>query len=213
MNEYEYEPIHGLPEELPEGEKIVWQGAPTWRALARRVFRVHALAFYFTVLIAVHAGYQWTQGADPAGVVSSVLWQLSLAAIALGILSLMAIAYARSTVYTITNQRLVMRGGVAIPMMINIPWDRVEAANLRLCRDGTGDIALQLVADRRVAYWALWPNARPWHFGNVQPMLRGVESPESVANALARTVTGDNWVPAGKTGEDRVMSGRAVPAS
>ena len=125
----------------------------------------------------------------------------------------MALAYARSTVYTITNQRLVMRGGVAIPMMINIPWDRVQAANLRLCRDGTGDIALQLVADRRVAYWALWPNARPWHFGNVQPMLRGVESPESVADALARTVTGDNWVSAASTGESDAMTGPAVPAS
>jgi hypothetical protein len=213
VNEYEYEPIHGLPEELPDGEKIVWQGAPAWRGLARRVFRVHALAFYFTVLIAVHASYQWTQGADPAGLLSSALWQLSLAAVALGILSLMAMAYARSTVYTITNQRLVMRGGVAIPMMINIPWDRVQAADLRLCRDGTGDIALQLVADRRVAYWALWPNARPWHFGNVQPMLRGVESPESVANALARTVTGDTWVAADKTDKGNVMTGPAVTAS
>ena len=213
MNEYEYEPIHGLPEELPDGEKIVWQGAPAWRGLARRVFRVHALAFYFTVLIAVHASYQWTQGADPAGLLSSVLWQLSLAAVALGILSLMAMAYARSTVYTITNPRLVMRGGVAIPMMINIPWDRVQAADLRLCRDGTGDIALQLVPDRRVAYWALWPNARPWHFGNVQPMLRGVESPESVANALARTVTGDAWVAADKTDKGNAMTGPAVTAS
>ena len=213
MNEYEYEPVHGLPEELPDGEQIVWQGAPAWRALARRVFRVHALAVYFAALIALHASYQWSQGADPAGLVSSVLWQLSLAAVALGILSLMALAYARSTVYTITNQRLVMRGGVAIPMMINIPWDRVQAANLRLCRDGTGDIALQLVADRRVAYWALWPNARPWHFGNVQPMLRGVESPESVADALARTVTGDNWVSAAGTGEGDAMTGPAVPAS
>ena len=213
MNEYEYEPVPGLPEELPDGEKIVWQGAPAWRALARRVFRVHALAFYFAVLIAIHDAYQWTQGADPAALVTSVLWQLSLAAVALGILSAMALAYARSTVYTITNQRLVMRGGVAIPMMINIPWERVQAANLRLCRDGTGDIALQLVADRRVAYWALWPNARPWHFGNVQPMLRGVESPESVADAMARTVTGDHWAPAGKRGDSGVMAGPAIAAS
>ncbi len=213
MNEYEYEPVHGLPEELPEGEQIVWQGAPTWRALARRVFRVHALALYFSILIALHAAYQWSQGADPAGLVSSITWQLSLAAVALGILSLLALAYARSTVYTITNQRLVMRGGVAVPMMINIPWDRVEAANIRICRDGTGDIALQLAADRRVAYWALWPNVRPWHFGKVEPMLRGVESPDSVANALAKTVTGDSWAAAGATTSDDVMTGPAVPAA
>ncbi|MBT5209757.1 MAG: PH domain-containing protein, partial [Halieaceae bacterium] len=54
VREYEYEPINGLPENLPEGESIVWQGAPRWTALANRVFQVRTLALYFAALIGIH---------------------------------------------------------------------------------------------------------------------------------------------------------------
>ena len=34
--EHEFEPQHGLPEPLPCGERIVWQGGPLcWRRAAR----------------------------------------------------------------------------------------------------------------------------------------------------------------------------------
>jgi hypothetical protein len=215
MNEYEHEPVRGLPEELPEGEYIVWQGEPTWRGLARRVFRVHALGLYFGALIVAHASYEWLEGVEPASVLMSAGWQLSLTAIALGILSAMALAYARTTVYTITNRRLVIRSGVAVPMMINVPWDSVQAANLRQCHDGTGDIAFEMMPAKRAAYWALWPNVRPWHHRRAQPMIRGVHSPETVAQLLAQTVTNENWAaasaaPKAVTG---VAIGSAIAAS
>ena len=35
MTEYAHEPIRGLPGDLPEGEKILWQGAPDARTFAR----------------------------------------------------------------------------------------------------------------------------------------------------------------------------------
>ncbi len=213
MNEYEYEPVRGLPEELPEGEEVVWRGEPTWRGLARRVFHVHALALYFAAIISAHAVYQWLQGAEVAALLGSVAWQLGLTCVALGILSLMAFAYARSTVYTVTTRRLVIRGGVAVPMMINIPWESVQSASLRQCRDGTGDIAFQMISGTRMAHWALWPNVRPWHLSKVQPMLRGIEEPDAVARALARTVTGENWAPAGDRAVAGVGAGGAVAAS
>lgn len=193
MNEYENEPVRGLPEELPAGETMVWQGEPTWTAIARRVFHVHALAVYFAVLIALHVTYQLTQGETLAAVLPGVAWQLSLGLAALAILSVMALAYARTTVYTITNQRLVIRFGVAVPMMINIPWASVAAADLRRCADGSGDIALTLVPEKRMSYLTLWPNVRPWHYGRVQPMIRGVSNPTAVASKLARVVTGETW--------------------
>ena len=193
MNEYESEPVRGLPEELPEGETMVWQGEPTWTAIARRVFHVHALALYFAALIIIHLAYQLAQGASLAATLPSVTWQVSLGLVALAILSVMALAYARTTVYTITNQRLVIRFGVAVPMMINIPWDAVASAGLRKCSDGTGDIALTLVPEKRMSYLTLWPNVRPWHYGRVQPMIRGVSEPTAVAAKLARVVTGDTW--------------------
>ena len=32
--DYEFEPVPGLPEELPPGEMLLWQGAPDWKTIA-----------------------------------------------------------------------------------------------------------------------------------------------------------------------------------
>jgi hypothetical protein len=80
---------------------------------------------------------------------------------------------ARSTVYAITERRLVLRIGVAIPAVLNIPFDRVESVDLRAARDGTGDVTVTLTGNARVAYLLLWPHARPWRYAQPQPALRG----------------------------------------
>ena len=46
------EPIPGLPEELPEGERILWRGGPDWKSLAMHVFHVRAVAIYFALILA-----------------------------------------------------------------------------------------------------------------------------------------------------------------
>ena len=50
MNEHEVEPIRGLPELLPQGERILWQGAPAWKPLALRALHVRAVLAYFALL-------------------------------------------------------------------------------------------------------------------------------------------------------------------
>ncbi len=191
MNEYEYEPVRGLPEQLPPGESIVWQGEPQWRVMAQRVFHTRTLSIYFVLLILLHFGSLLLAGATLGSALVSVSWQLGLAGATIAILSLMACLYARSTVYTLTDRRLVLRFGVAVPMMINIPLDSVESAALREFGDGSGDIALTPVPGTRISYWALWPNARPWHFSRVKPMLRCVPQAQSVAARLAGLVAPD----------------------
>ena len=188
MNEYEYEPIRGLPEKLPEGERIVWQGEPRWQVMAGQVFHTRILGFYFSLLIALHFGSRMLNGDGLDTALLSASWQLGLAAATLAILSLMGYLYARSTVYTLTNRRLVIRFGVAVPMMINVPLDTVESAALRELDNGDGEIALTLIPGAKVSYWALWPNARPWHFSSVKPMLRCIAQARSVASRLAETV-------------------------
>ena len=51
MTEYEDEPVEGLPEHLPEGETMVWQGRPTAAAMGKRVFYIRHLTLYFGLLI------------------------------------------------------------------------------------------------------------------------------------------------------------------
>lgn len=185
MREYEFEPVPGLPAELPTGEKILWQGAPQWRSLARRAFHTRKVAAYFAIVIAWDAGPALWSRTPPAEVIGSVVWTSALAAVALGILGLLAWLYARSTLYTITNRRIMMRYGVALPMIINIPFRTIEQADLKSYRDGTGDIPLALSGEDRVAYLALWPNARPWMFKKPQPMFRAIKDAENAADILA----------------------------
>ncbi|MEM8561952.1 MAG: photosynthetic complex putative assembly protein PuhB [Pseudomonadota bacterium] len=189
MNDDDMEPIRGLPQELPSGEHIVWQGEPVWRELARRVFHVRKVTFYFVLLI---GWYLLTNSADQslASAFSStgVIWTATAAVLAVAILCLLAWLYAKTTVYTLTNRRLVLRFGVALPIVINLPLNKLESADLHALGQGHGDIALTLIPGERISYWALWPHARPWHFSSVKPMLRGLQEAERVAVLLADQV-------------------------
>jgi hypothetical protein len=188
MTEYEFEPIPGLPGHLPPGELLVWQGMPRWQTLARSAFHVRALAVYFGVLIAWRVVASAADGQSVAAAVTGSLWLLPAAAAALGLLCLLAWLIARSTIYSVTNRRIVMRFGVAVPMMINLPFKVVESASLRTNRDGTGDITVSLMGDDRIAYLHLWPHVRPWRLKRTQPALRSVADAEEVAAIVARVL-------------------------
>lgn len=188
MNEYDNEPIRGLPEDLPAGEHILWQGEPGTASMARRVFHARKASLYFAALIGLNLILTTAGGKPLLEALHSTLWQGGLALAGVGLLWLLAWLYARSTVYTVTNRRVVIRFGVAIPLMINIPLDKVESADLQQYGDGSGNILLHTRSEARISYWSLWPHVRPWHFSEVQPMLRGIQEPAAVAATLAAAV-------------------------
>jgi hypothetical protein len=111
-----------------------------------------------------------------------------LAAGALSLLSLIAWGVARTTVYTITNRRVVMRIGIALPVTFNLPYKQIDGAALRPYEDGTGDIPLQLREGTRLAYLVLWPHARPWRFTRPEPMLRCVPNAAATAQLLSEAL-------------------------
>ena len=182
ITEYEYEPVPGLPERLPSGEEILWQGAPRWDVLARRAFHVRKVGVYFLILIAWTVFSDVQNGGDP---VVSAFWLVIAASLAIGLLTLLARAMARSTLYTVTNHRVVMRFGVALPMTVNLPFAKITNAALRDHGDGTGDIPLTLVPKAKTSYLVLWPHARPWRFSPPEPMLRAIPEAQRVAEILA----------------------------
>lgn len=187
----EHEPVRGLPEPLPPGERLLWQGSPSWTALARRALHVGQLAVYFGLLLLWRAASGLAGGEDPAALALAVAKLTLLALTALAVLSLIAWMTARVTVYTVTSARVVLRFGVALPLVINLPFKRVAAAAFRTYPDGTGDIPLRLVAGdspRRLGYLHLWPHARPWRLRSPEPMLRCVPDAERAAAVLARAL-------------------------
>ena len=180
--------VRELPEALPPGERILWQGAPDWRSLYRRAFHGRTLAIYFTVLLALRgANVLWDgRGLVDAGI--AMLWLLPAALFALGMLALVAWLSARASWYTLTNRRVIMRMGIVLEITFNFPFRLIETAGLRLYKDGTGDIPLRFVEGEQIAYAHLWPHARPWHFRRTEPMLRCLPRASEVADLLAHTM-------------------------
>lgn len=189
-DDYADEPIPGLPAELPEGERLLWQGSPGWRSLALRAFHVRKVAIYFAALLIWRFASAMSDGASAKAALSYAAGVLPLALAAICILLLLAYAYARMTIYSITSKRVMMRSGVALPITVNLPFKRIDAAGLKLHSDGTGDIPLQLSKDDRIAIMAIWPNMRPWKLGRPEPMLRSLPDASGVADILAAALTG-----------------------
>lgn len=185
-HEHEVEPQYGLPEELPASERILWQGSPNWMSLARHGFHTRKLLVYFALIIAARVFVVLTDGGGTSAAVVSALWLSLLAAIAIGIMAGVAYLSARTTVYTITTRRVVMRVGIVITLTFNLPFKRIAAAGMRELSGNTGDIPLTLASNDKIAYAHLWPHARPWRFAKPEPMLRSITNPVAVAELLTK---------------------------
>ena len=191
--EHDGEPQRGLPEPLPAGERLLWQGEPDWRLLARHGFHIRKFALYFGALLTWRGITAWYDGGTVAAVLGSMLWPVPLAALALGFIATLAWLVGRTTVYTLTDRRVVMRIGIVLTVTFNLPMSRIETVRMHaLGQAGAGDIALVLDPKDRIGYMHLWPHARPWHFRRTEPMLRALPQADLVArllvDALAATV-------------------------
>jgi hypothetical protein len=188
VSDFDFEPVRGLPENLPQGEQMLWQGAPDWRAIAGQVFHIRLIAAYFGLMIVWRIATAFTGEVPPLQAAIGALWLAGLAGLCCGILAFLAWATARTTVYTLTSERLVMRIGIALPITFNIPFGKIESAAARIGADGVGDIPLTLIKGEKIAYAALWPHVRPWRMKRPEPMLRAIPNADAVAETLARAL-------------------------
>jgi hypothetical protein len=193
LTEYDNEPVPGLPGLLPPGERILWQGAPDWRQLARSAFHTRGIAVYFAALTAIALAL-----ASSIGSYVGVGMTAALGTAAVALLHLLAWGSARTTIYTLTNRRIVLRIGMAVPKCINLPLTMLASVDLAARADATGDLSLTLLGVPRLGYLALWPHARPLRITRPQPMLRAVPEAASVAAMVARACLAAN--PSGSLG-------------
>ena len=186
--DFDFEPVRGLPGPLPAGETLLWQGAPDLKAMALQVFHVRKVALYFGLLAAWRFAIVSQQGASLAASVSAALLLVGLGVAAAAILGALAFLVCRTTVYSITSRRVVMRIGVALPITFNLPFAVIGSAALKLNPDGTGSIPLSLAGQNRLAYLIIWPHARPWRMARAEPTLRLIPDAAAVAHILAKAV-------------------------
>ncbi len=209
--EHEFEPQLGLPETLPASEKILWQGAPSWKSVARDVFHLRKLAVYFAAMIALRVFFVMTDPSvtDPGrAALASVAWLGGIAAFAMAVLAMMAYVVGRTTLYTITTKRVVMRIGMVLSLTYNLPFRTIAQAAVRQGAGTTGDIALTLATADKIAYLHLWPHAKPWHYAKPQPMLRCLRQVDEVAAVLK-----DAWLAQQSKDSSKLSAPVSAPSS
>ena len=183
-HEYEFEPQFGLPERLPADEFIVWQGSPDAGALASAAFHIKKLAIYFMLLMVACAWPALEAGAGAMAVLQAIKWIAPITLIGLGSVWMLAYMTARTTVYTLTNKRVVMRLGIVLTVSFNLPLKQIASADVRLLEGGFGDITLALEGSDRIAWVHLWPSVRPWRINKPEPTLRAIPHVQEVSVQL-----------------------------
>ena len=186
--EHDFEAVRGLPGALPAGERIVWQGAPRWTRLACDAFHIRAVALYFALMLAWRVAAAIGAGTPLQTALATALSTAPLALAGVGLLAFLAWLNARTTVYTVTNRRVVLRFGVALTKAINLPFGIVESGAVKAHADGSGDVALTLKAPNKLGLLHLWPHARPWRVAAPQPTLRAIPDAAAVGALLAQAM-------------------------
>ena len=192
--EHEFEPELGLPEKLPQGERILWQGSPDTKALLYRVFHFKMLVIYFGLLLAYRLVAGFGEGEAFTEMLFAAIRIMALSGLGLGLVALIAYLMASTAIYTITNKRVVMRIGIVLNMTFNFPLKMIESADCGVAKQGSGDIYLKLSKGTKIAIFHLWPHARPGKWAVPQPTFRSIKNCSEVAQILVDAWAAENNV-------------------
>jgi hypothetical protein len=182
-------------EQLADDETALWQGRPTTSGLARRFLHIRAVTGYFLVLAIWNLFAAHSDGMRASDAMVAAFWVAIPAIGAAAIIYAVAWIFAMTTHYMITNKRIIMQIGTALPIMLSLPLHKIGAAGMNLQGDGSGDITVAFNADDQLAYLLLWPHARPWRFKRAEPMLRSIREARTVAAILANALVAASTAP------------------
>ncbi len=196
---------------LIPGERVLWDGRPDWRAVARDVLHIGWLALYLAAMLIWGAFNDRQSGLGPAATLLGEVPLFLVGCAVLGACAGFAVLFARTTRYTVTSERLILHYGVALTATLSLPLRRIAGVSVSPDGDGTADILLALKpGGRRLRFVQLWPHVRPWRFSRARPMLRGVPGGKAVAMLLSQAVAGVapgvlHAAPAAKPARKRVL--------
>ncbi len=208
--------------QLAPGEVRLWQGRPLFRRVAFDIFHARGIAAYFVGLIALDAYQAWAKRIPlPLAIHNSVPLVVILS-VASGLLLLAAWLVTLTTGYEVTDRRVILRYGMALPATLSLPHSQIVRASVAINRDHTGDVALVLRACNHMPYLKLWPLARGWRLSHPEPMLRGVPQAAVVGTLIARALAARDALlaantplatkgEAGRIGTVRVGTGEPAP--
>ena len=140
------------------GEYLIWQGRPRWTGLARDVLHVRPIALYLAVVWIAIAASNRSSGLSPMETLAAGAPLALVSALVVGACLAFAWGLARTTRYTLTNQRCIMHFGLALTATLSLPLRQIASVAIAERSDGTGDLPMQLKPGKRLGYIKLWPH-------------------------------------------------------
>jgi hypothetical protein len=180
--------IEGIDEALPPGEVLLWQGRPDLRTLTFRVLHLRAVLIYWLVVAGGFVLASLFTDRGTGALAADLVWLVVVGMVGAGILYGLAAAIRKSTTYALTDRRLVIRLGVALPSVFNLPLDQVDSVDLRALGGGMGDLVFTPAGTDRVGWLFLWPHAKPWALRDPLPAFRALADAEAVGRQVAAAV-------------------------
>ena len=186
-----FEAPKNILDAIPDGESILWKGKPSLWGFSWNLFGLKWITFYLSILSVVSIARFFASDFHTAFYIDFLPFFLSGIFASIILIGLAAIQ-AYSTVYIITENRVIIKTGAALSFLIRMPFKKIKEVNLQKRGASIGTISFELFSKKRVPYVSCWPSVRPWKFKKTQPAFSCVRSVDEVATILRKTAMTGN---------------------
>ena len=168
---------------IPENEEVIWHGRPNLRRFSLSALGLRYLMLY--LLIISITTFSSNFGNLTLLLFLQMMFPYIISCCLAGIiLVVIGISQVIPTVYVITSKRIIIKSGLALIFMLNVPFDKVANIDKKVFNDGCGDISFKLIGNKRIPFFAGWPSVRPWYFNDPEPTFRCIPDVDVVAFKL-----------------------------
>ena len=186
-----FEAPKNILDAIPNGESILWKGRPSLWGFSWNLFGLKWITLYLSMLSIVSVARFYASDFYTAFYVDFLPFFLS-GIFASIILIGLAATQTYSTVYIITENRVIIKTGAALSFLISMPFKKIKEVNLQKRGASIGTISFELLSEKRVPYISCWPSVRPWKFKRTQPAFSCIGSVDEVATILRKTAMTGN---------------------
>jgi len=186
-----FEAPKNILDAIPNGESILWKGRPSLWGFSWNLFGLKWITLYLSMLSIVSVARFFASDFYTAFYVDFLPFFLS-GIFASIILIGLAATQTYSTVYIITENRVIIKTGAALSFLISMPFKKIKEVNLQKRGASIGTISFELLSEKRVPYISCWPSVRPWKFKRTQPAFSCIGSVDKVATILRKTAMTGN---------------------
>ena len=186
-----FEAPKNILDAIPCGESILWKGRPSLWGFSWNLFGLKWITFYLSILSIVSIARFFASDFHTAFYIDFLPFFLS-GIFASIILIGLAATQTYSTVYIITENRVIIKTGAALSFLISMPFKKIKEVNLQKRGASIGTISFELLSEKRVPYISCWPSVRPWKFKRTQPAFSCIGSVDEVATILRKTAMTGN---------------------